>query len=165
MNADKQPTVLIVEDGDEYRDNLTRFVPGPAYEQAHSAAEALTALSLGGVDLIYLDMRFDRVPRSDLIGDHAALTRELNDDPERAWKHLAVNQGLYVLRAVRDAGHATVPVILAYDFSREPQRWKNLAAIDPYLDWVPDAVTAEQIRAKMAALTAAKPPSQTVRPE
>ncbi len=108
----KPLTVLIVEDGDEYLDNLGRFVPEPAYRQVHNGAEALAAVAEGGIDLIYLDMRFDRIPRVDLLGDHAALTRELNGDPIRAWKHLANNQGLYILNAVRDAGFAQVTVIL-----------------------------------------------------
>ena len=33
-------TVLIVEDGNEYLDNLSRFVLGPAYLQAHDGKSA-----------------------------------------------------------------------------------------------------------------------------
>jgi CheY-like chemotaxis protein len=145
--------VLIIEDGDEYRENLTRFVPGPTYEQAHSGAEALARLAAGArdspVDLIYLDMRFDRIPQSDLLGDHALATRDHNGDPDRGWRFLATNQGLFILAALRQAGFGRIPTILAYDFSREPQRLAHLQRVHPGLRWVPDAVTPAEIRALM----------------
>jgi len=146
------PTVLIIEDGDEYLENLGRFVPGPRYLQSHSGGEALAVLARETVDLIYLDMRFDRTPRAELLGDHAAATREHNGDPLRGWKHLENNQGLFVLAALREAGHGALPVILAYDFSRERRRFEHLSALHPTLRWVPDAVTPEQIRGLMAQL-------------
>lgn len=149
-----EPTVLIVEDGDEYLENLSRFVPGPRYLQAHSGAEALELLARHEVDLIYLDMRFDRIPTADLLGDHVAATREHNGDPIRAWRHLQMNQGLYVLDALRRAGHGELPVILAYDFSRERRRYERLAAKHPTLRWVPDAVTPIEIRQLMDQLLA-----------
>lgn len=148
------PCVLIVEDGDEYFENLTRFVPGPRYFQAHSGALALAALARETVDLLYLDMRFDRTAHADLLGDHAAATREHNGDPVRAWRYIENNQGLFILAALRDAGHAHLPVILAYDFSREPQRFEHLARLHPSPTWVPDAVTSEEISARMSELLA-----------
>jgi len=146
------PTVLIVEDGDEYLENLSRFVAGPRYIQAHSGTEALEILAREHVDLIYLDMRFDRIPTADLLGDHAAATREHNGDPIRAWRHLQMNQGLYILDALRRAGHGRLPVILAYDFSRERKRFERLAGTHPTLRWVPDAVTPAEIRELMEQL-------------
>jgi CheY-like chemotaxis protein len=147
-----EPTVLIVEDGDEYLENLSRFVPGPIYVQAHHAAGALAILAGEAVDLIYLDMRFDRVPLADLVGDHVQATREQNGDPVRAWRHLQNNQGLYILDGLRRAGHGRVPAILAYDFSREPRRYEHLLRVHPSLRWVPDAVTPAQIRSLMDRL-------------
>ncbi len=141
--------VLIVEDGDEYLESLTRFVPGPTYLQARSGAAALELLQAHEVELVYLDMRFDRIPRADLLGDHAASTREHNGDPERGWRHLQNNQGLFVLDALRTAGYADLPVVLAYDFSREGARLRNLRKRYPRLVWVPDAVTPEEIRLTM----------------
>lgn len=141
--------VLIIEDGDEYRENLTRFVPGPDYVQVHSGAEALALLETAPVDLIYLDMRFDRIPQAELLGDHAAATRDQNGDPLRGWRFLAMNQGLFILAALRAKGHGGVPTILAYDFSREPQRLAHLQRVHPGLRWVPDAVTPAEIRTLM----------------
>lgn len=145
-------TVLIIEDGDEYRQNLTRFVPGPTYLQAHGGAQALALLEREPVDLLYLDMRFDRVPRGELLGEHASATREHNGDPERAWRYLETNQGLFILDALRKGGRGNLPVILAYDFSREPQRASHLQRVHPSLRWVRDAVTPEEIRALMEEL-------------
>lgn len=145
----KAPRVLIVEDGDEYRDNLARFVPGPVYVQVHTGAEALRALAAEPFDLVYLDMRFDRIPQADLLGDHAAATQNHNGDPHRGWRFLAMNQGLFILNALRQAGHGGVPVVLAYDFSREGPRLAHLLRQHPNLRWVSDAVTPAEIRALM----------------
>lgn len=139
-------TVLIIEDGDEYLENLSRFVPGYRYLQAHSGGEALGILADEPVDVVYLDMRFDRTPRDQLLGDHAETAAELGGDEARAWRQLAHHQGLYVLAALRGAGHGDRPVVLAYDFSREPQRFAFLKRQHPTLEWVPDAVTPAEIR-------------------
>jgi CheY-like chemotaxis protein len=137
--------VLIVEDGNEYLDNLGRFVPGPRYLQAHNGVEAMEYLRREKVDLIYLDMRFDRIGRQELLGDHAQATREHNGDPLRAWKYLQNNQGLFILDLMRREGFGNLPVILAYDFSREATRYCSLVRLYPRLRWVPDAVTPEEI--------------------
>jgi len=142
-------TVLIVEDGDEYLENLERFVAGPRYVQVHSGAEALLLLKDERIDLIYLDMRFDRVDHAALLGDHADAMRENNGDAKRAWRFLQNNQGLFILDALQRAGFGDVPVILAYDFSREERRLTHLRKQHPRLVWVPDAVTPEQIRSVM----------------
>ena len=147
-----EPTILIVEDGNEYLENLSRFVPGPRYVQAKSGAEAVAILRGTAIDLIYLDMRFDRISRADLLGDHAAATREHNGDPARAWRYLETNQGLFILNAVRQAGLGGVPVILAYDFSRERPRFAHLSRMHPTLHWVPDAITPDEIRSLIVRL-------------
>ena len=143
-------TVLIVEDGDEYLENLSRFVSGPHYLQAHSGGEALDLLREHSVDLVYLDMRFDRTPRKLLLGDHEQAMRETNGDATRAWRYLQNNQGLFVLEALRGAGFADIPVILAYDFSGEPRRAETMQKIHPSMTWLPDAVTPDEIRAHMS---------------
>ncbi len=147
-----EPIVLIIEDGDEYLDSLSRFVPGPKYIQAHSGEKALEILNAQKVDLIYLDMRFDRIPNGDLMGDHVQVTRETNGDPERAWRHLQINQGLYILQALRSVGLQNIPVILAYDFSRQAKRFEHLSKIHPSLRWVHDAITPAEISEIMVRL-------------
>jgi ActR/RegA family two-component response regulator len=146
------PNVLIVEDGDEYLENLTRYAPGPRYLQAHHGAEALAVLRVQAVELVYLDMRFDRIPEQHLLGDRAVAERNHGGDPARALRFLARNQGLFILEALRGAGHAELPVILAYDFSSEPRRFEHLSRLHPSLTWVPDAITPDEIRARLARL-------------
>ena len=141
-----EPTILIIEDGDEYMENLGRFVEGPRYIQAKNATDAVRRLQNDKIDLIYLDMRFDRIPLGDLVGDHQKATQERGGDEQAAWKHLQINQGLFVLRELKENGFGDIPVILAYDFSRELPRFANLQKQYPRLRWVPDAVTAEEIR-------------------
>lgn len=144
--------VLIVEDGDEYLENLSRFAPGPRYLQAHGGAEALRLLAAHDVALIYLDMRFDRIPERDLLGDRASVERSHGGDAARALRYLARNQGLFILHALREAGHGALPVILAYDFSGEPRRFEHLLSQHPALTWVPDAITPDEIRARIERL-------------
>jgi hypothetical protein len=146
------PVVLIVEDGDEYLENLSRFAPGPRYLQAHSGAEALRLLAAHQVALVYLDMRFDRIPERDLVGDRASVERSHGGDAARALRYLARNQGLFILQALRAAGHGALPAILAYDFSSEGARFERLVAQHPRLTWVPDAITPDEIRARIERL-------------
>lgn len=145
-------TVLIVEDGSEYLESLSRFVTGPRYLQARCGREALHVLAGQEVHLLYLDMRFDRIPLGDLLGDPAAMRDELGGDEQRAWSFLQRNQGLYILDAVRRAGYQEIPAVLAYDFSHELRRFENLRARDSGLSWVPDTVTADEIRALLGRL-------------
>jgi CheY-like chemotaxis protein len=146
-------TVLIIEDGNEYLDNLSRFVPEPNYIQTHNGAEALVALRRGSIDLIYLDMRFDRIPLTDLLGDHVQATKQQNGDPARAWRHLQNNQGLYILNYLGEEGHTNTPTIISYDFSREAKRFAFLQKKNPNIGWVADAVTPNEIRQLMAGLS------------
>ncbi|MDJ0764025.1 MAG: response regulator [Myxococcota bacterium] len=141
----EQMRILVIEDGDEYLENLSRFVPGPTYIQVHTGNEAVARLKDQSVDLIYLDMRFDRIDESDLLGDRDAVTRDHNGDPKKATKFLANNQGLYILAALKQEGLDTCPIILAYDFTREPKRFEHLTRIYKTLTWVPDAVTPGEI--------------------
>lgn len=144
--------VLIVEDGDEYLETLSRFVPGPTYVQVHSGGEALAFLGENAVDIIYLDMRFDRSPRSALLGDVDLAIRRHNGHIDRAYRYLATNQGLFILEAVRLSGYGHVPVILAYDFSNELGRFARLSERHPNLSWMPDTVSTEEIRGRLSRL-------------
>ena len=148
----EQIQVLVVEDGDEYLETLTRFVPGPRYVQVHSGADALSYLHGHAVDLVYLDMRFDRIPRSVLLGDHAQAIAQHNGDVERAWRFLQNNQGLFILHALATAGWSHLPVIISYDFSQELQRWQHLQQAHPHARWVGDAAGPAEVRGLMASL-------------
>ncbi len=146
MNA-PHVDIIVVEDGDEYITNLTTFVSeGMQYRQARSGVHACRLIAERRPDLVYLDMRFDRIPEEDLLGDIVQLTARFNGDVARARRFQQDNQGLFVLRAVRDAGFVG-PVILSYDFSAEERRFSALCARDPALRYCPDYADANTIRA------------------
>ena len=138
--------VLVVEDGDEYITNLTTFVAeGIDYMQAKSGGRACELVGEQTPDLVYLDMRFDRTPVEALLGDMVQLTGRFNGDVARARRFQEDNQGLFILRALREAGYRG-PVILSYDFAGEERRFQALAAKDPGLSYCPDYADARTIR-------------------
>ena len=144
--------VLVVEDGFEYSETLPRVLPELGWERVGTGAEALTRLAAGGVDVVFLDMRFDRIAPDALLGDLAAETRRLGD-AVRARRHLEEHQGTYILSAIRAAGLAT-PVLLSYGFDEEPRRWERLSATLGPVDYVPDAAGPDVVRARLLALAA-----------
>ncbi|HJN72531.1 MAG TPA: hypothetical protein QGF58_01240 [Myxococcota bacterium] len=140
--------VLIVEDGEEYSSTLSRFLAGFTLVRAGDGHEALDRLAAEHYDVVFLDMRFDRVPASRLIGDMAAAEDRCNGDRERATRFLEDNQGAYVLAAVRAAGHV-IPVVFSYDFDHEPRRWKNLEQRFAPLGYLNSNAGPDQIRAAL----------------
>jgi CheY-like chemotaxis protein len=154
--------VLVVEDGHEYLTNLSTFVAeGCEYRQAQSGGQACRMARELAPDVVYLDMRFDRTPVEDLLGDVVQLTGRFNGDVARARRFQEEgrfngdvararrfqedNQGLFVLRALRESGYLR-PVILSYDFSTEERRFATLSAKDPALLYCPDYADAKEIR-------------------
>lgn len=149
MNLPMPPRVLdilVVEDGNEYLTNLSTFVAdGFSYRQAKSGIEAQRLLADKLPDLVYLDMRFDRTPEEELLGNLVELSARFNGDVARARRFQQDNQGLFVLRALREVGYAG-PVILSYDFGPEERRFRALSARDPCLRYCPDYADAASIR-------------------
>jgi ActR/RegA family two-component response regulator len=148
--------VLVVEDGDEYITNLQTFVSaGFRYRQARSGGDACRMVAERVPDLVYLDMRFDRTPDEDLLGSMVDLTARFNGDVARARRFQQDNQGLFVLRALREAGFRG-PVILSYDFGPEERRFKALSARDPALHYCPDYADATAIRTAIVKAVASR---------
>ncbi len=140
--------VLVVEDGHEYTRNLERFLPeGFVFQRAGSGAEALAALP-GPFEVVFMDMRFDRVASTALLGDLEATTERFNGDGQRARSFLEDNQGAYVVAALRAAG-CTLPVIFSYDFGGEPRRWANLERMHGPLDYLADNAGPEEVSARL----------------
>lgn len=144
-----QTDVLIVEDGDEYLLSLQPLTGGPRWTQAKNATQAKALLATANYAGVVLDMRFDRSPRGDLVGDLQQVTRELGGDPERAYKHLAQHQGLYILAELRAQGWQG-PALIAYDFSRELRRFEMLRQLHGPLDWIGDDATTATWLSKLA---------------
>ncbi len=146
--------ILIVEDGHEYTDTLTRFAGDAAeWTRAGNAADALTHLAQGGWDAVFLDMRFDRVPDNALLGDVVALTARFAGDRSKAIRFLQENQGTLVLSALRAAGYA-LPVLFSYNFDEEPRRWARVHAANGQVDYVPDSASPMDVAKRLGEMTA-----------
>ncbi|MBN1946837.1 MAG: hypothetical protein JW797_14280 [Bradymonadales bacterium] len=98
------PTLLIVEDGDEYLEFFERHFLGYRLLQAHDFDQAMEALRHNTVDVVVLDIRFDRTDRERLVGDvlETSRTRFGQDtDLTEAWRYLADKQGFLIAREIR----------------------------------------------------------------
>ena len=136
-------TVLVIEDGHEYIENLTRFLGNEFnFVRAGDGPEALTLLQTTVFDAIFLDMKFDRSTR--FIGDVDKLRIRFAGDETRASRFLENNQGTYILSAVRQAGH-NLPVVFSYDFDSEPRRFQNLKSRHGQLYYLPDTASPAQM--------------------
>ena len=67
--TEHSPTILVIEDGDEYVEVMTRFLPEYRYAQVHCGRDAIDYLGRHQVDAMFLDMRFDRIEHTRLLGD------------------------------------------------------------------------------------------------
>ena len=107
--------VLVIEDGDEYA-TFARALLADAVELdvAHSGEEALA--KAGAAERFLVDLRFDRLDAARLVGDLEAVGHELfGGDRARSLRHVQDQQGLYILRELRAAGHPQRAVFV-HDF-------------------------------------------------
>ncbi len=145
--------VLVVEDGEEYTENLSRFcADGFEFTRAGDGAAALALLAERTFDLVFLDMRFDRVQPGLLLGDLAETAERFNGDPVRARQFLEEHQGAYILAAIRASGH-TLPTVFSHDFDGEPRRWANLVRLYAPVHYLPDNAAPSDIRATFRTAT------------
>ena len=145
---------LVIEDGTEYIECYTRFLPtGFAFTRAGSGPRALALLGEAAFDVIVLDMRFDRAPEAELLGNVDEVADRFNGDLVAARVFLEDQQGTFILAAIREAGHA-LPVLLSHDFSTEPRRWERLSARYAPVAYLADeagpAEVGQQIRALLS---------------
>lgn len=144
--------VLVVEDGFEYSETLGRFLAdGFAWTRAGSGPDALARLAGERFDVVFCDMRFDRVADHELLGDPTAVADQYNGDPVQARRHLEDHQGNYILAALRDAGHR-VPVLMSYDFEGEPKRWERLVRRYAPVDYLPDNASPQDVADRLRRL-------------
>ncbi len=115
--------ILVVEDGTEYTDAFRNLAATPLeLVRASDLEEARRILAGRAVDAVFLDVVFDRTAPGKLAGDREELIRRFGGDRPRAERHLAENQGFYLLAELAPVLPTGIPVVLAYDFSAEPGR-------------------------------------------
>lgn len=117
--------LLVIEDGSEYRDFARLFLQ-PEYEISHatSAASTLAVLRERPIDRLLVDLRFDRAPTSELIGDVTATAAQLfGGNQGRALRYLQDQQGILILAELRRCGYRQGAVFV-HDFP--PKRLQNL---------------------------------------
>jgi CheY-like chemotaxis protein len=133
-------TILVVEDGTEYMDAIRSLAPTDAVElvRAEDLDEARRALAERRIDAVFLDVVFDRIAAEKLAGDWESLLHRYGGDRRRAERHLAENQGFYLLNELAPHFPEGIPVVIAYDFSAEPERLAALRRRCPQLSGLPD---------------------------
>ncbi|MEP6994037.1 MAG: hypothetical protein ABI968_05895 [Acidobacteriota bacterium] len=148
----KRRVVLVVEDGVEYTEGFARLSGGGEradFVRAGNASEARGILSDRLVDAVFLDMVFDRTPQDQLVGDVAGLMARFGGDRAQAMHYLARHEGFYLIRELSPLIPAGARVILAYDFSSDPERLGALRASLPSLEGLPEGITLSQLVARL----------------
>ena len=151
-------TILVVEDGAEYTDAFRRLaLPGRANVElvrAGDADEAQRILAGRSVDAIFIDVVFDRTLPERLRGDLGCLLERYGGDRARAQRHLASHQGFYVAEALAGSIAEGTRVLLAFDFSAEPQRLAALRERLPGLEGVAEGTPISRVLDRLLAAAA-----------
>ncbi|MEO7920265.1 MAG: hypothetical protein ABIT01_12440 [Thermoanaerobaculia bacterium] len=138
--------ILVVEDGHEYVESFRGLLlgrPGGSVEleRVPDLDSARRVLASGWPTALFMDVVFDRIPPETLAGDLAGLITRFGGDRARALRHLAENQGFYILDALAPLLPAAMPVVLAFDFTPEPHRLEALRRRIPVLTGLPDGAS------------------------
>ena len=139
--------VLVIEDGTEYVDAIRSLAARDPVELVRAADvhEARRTIAERRVDAVFLDVVFDRAPPEKLAGDLEVLIRRFGGDRSRAERHLAENQGFYVLNELAGILPTATPLVIAYDFSAEPDRLAALRRAHPNLSGLPDGTPISEV--------------------
>lgn len=117
--------LLVIEDGNEYAEFARLFLAAHFHiVVAQRATDALACLRSEPVDVLLIDLRFDRAVEADLVGDVTATAHRLfAGDRERALRHLQDQQGVLILAELRAAGFGQRALFI-HEFL--PRRMQNL---------------------------------------
>jgi CheY-like chemotaxis protein len=130
--------ILVIEDGFEYTRALDRIAGGAAeFVRAADAGEAEALLEQGPYRAVLLDVVFDRTPEARLVGDRS-----------RGTERLAREQGFYIADALAPRLQ-TVRVLMAYDFSGDPERLETLRGRLPGLEGIREGTGLDDVLARM----------------
>ena len=128
--------------------------PAIPYTPKEYGAEARRILAERRVDALFLDVVFDRTSAERLVGNLEDVIRRFGGDRRRAERHLAENQGFYLVNELAPLLPEGIPVVLAYDFSAEPERLDALrercAQLSGITDGAPISAVLESVLAGVA---------------
>ena len=127
--------LLVIEDGHEYE--FARLFLADAFDvrEAKSSEQALASLRAHPADALLVDLRFDRNPVENLVGDASEVaTRLFGGDDNRALRYLQDQQGTLILAEIRKAGF-DAPAVFVQDFP--PRRLRNLRRLYGAVEMVP----------------------------
>jgi hypothetical protein len=155
-------TILVIEDGTEYTDafrNLAASDAAASVELVRAAdfVEARRALAERAVDAVFLDVVFDRIAPEKLAGDWEGPIRRFGGDRRRAQRHLAENQGFYLLSELAPLLPEGIPVVIAYDFSAEPERLAALRRTRERLAGIADGTPISRVLESLLAEVTNRP--------
>ena len=133
--------ILVIEDGFEYTRALERIAEGRAeLVRAGDVAEATRAMEDGSFDAVLLDVVFDRIEPQRLAGAESG----------RSTEQLARQQGFYIADALAER-LARTRVLVAYDFSGDPERLEALRERLPGLDGIREGTGLDDVLARLLA--------------
>ena len=146
------PTLLIVEDGDEYLEFFERHFLGYRLLQAHDFTQAIEKLRRNTVDVVVLDIRFDRIERERLVGNVLDISRSRfgqDTDLSEAWRYMADKQGFLIAKELRAQQRKEAFLIIE---DLPPRHVENLAKLYGDIIVVPD-FDPKQIHRALIELT------------
>ena len=141
----------MIEDGFEYTRALERISAGTAeLVRAGDAGEARALLENGPFHAVLLDVVFDRTAPELLVGRDQELMARFGGDRERATDHLARQQGFFIADALAPRLVET-RVLMAYDFSGDPDRLEALRERLPGLEGIREGTGLDDVLARLLA--------------
>jgi hypothetical protein len=136
VSAGGPKVLLVIEDGTEYADAFARLAPATDAVELVSAADAAEArriLAERQVDGVFLDVDFSRTPEDRLLPGGAR------------------DQGFRIANALAPLFDQGVPVVIAHDFTTEPERLaalrERVPALEGLVDGTPISRVLERLRA------------------
>ncbi len=136
MNAAARKVLLVIEDGTEYVDAFTRLAPASREVELLAAPDASAArrlLAERRVDGIFLDVDFSRTPADRLLPGGAR------------------DQGFRIASALAPLFEPGVPIVIAHDFTLEPERLEALRERVPALEGIVDGTPISRVLERLTA--------------
>jgi hypothetical protein len=136
VNAPRRKVLLVIEDGSEYVDAFTRLAPAAREVELLAASDAAAArrlLAEHRVDGVFLDVDFSRTPAERLLPGGAR------------------DQGFRIASALAPLFQPGIPVVIAHDFTLEPERLEALRERVPALEGIVDGTPISRVLERLTA--------------